>query len=44
MIEFGKQADLMLYCIDSLGVTYKHQIRNHLASNISTLVVQKFLK
>ena len=44
MIEFGKQADLILYCIDSLGVTYKYQIRNHLASNISKFRYSKILK
>lgn len=44
MKEFGKQANLMLYCIDSLGVTYKHQIRNHLASNISKFIFSKIHK
>jgi hypothetical protein len=43
-LEFGKQVNLILYCIDSLGVTYKHQIRNHLASNISKFRYSKILK
>jgi len=34
----------MLFFIDSLGVTYKHQTRNHLASNISKIYYSKILK
>lgn len=43
-LEIGKQVNLILYCIDSLGITYKYQTHNHLAFNISNSYHQKFLK
>ena len=44
MIEFGKQASVMSYCIGSLGTTYRYHARNHLASNISKFRYSKILK